>query len=107
MHQDIFFGNPQYLADGLLHALRASARAPTPRPCRRDNGQRHRRFHLRVRQMRNVVFGFDYLAALGELGIYIADVARYFAGFARCLLQLLLVLLGVVFTVRTVVPRYV
>ena len=30
--------------------------------------------------MGDVVFRLDYLATLGELGIYIADVARYFAG---------------------------
>src|SRR5580700_11233695 len=57
--------------------------------------------------MRDVIVRLHNLSALGERGIHVTDVSRHLAGLARGLLQLFLVRVRVVASIRTAVPNYI
>ena len=65
-----------------------------------------RRFHRRVRKVRHVVLSFVSLAALGELGVYVAHIARGLLRFPNGFEQRLLVSRRVVACVFAGVPLY-
>src|ERR1019366_4542661 len=67
-------------------------------------GNRDRRLHGGVREVRREIFGFDDLAAFGEFGVGIAEGMHDFARLAGGLLQFFFIVGGVVGGVAAVVP---
>ena len=93
---DIFFRDPEFLSRRFPAPPADSASEPSCDLAVLELRHRDRRFHRSVRQMRDVVVGFDDLAALGEFGVDVAEFRDHLARLARGLLQLLLVFIGVV-----------
>src|SRR5713101_2277270 len=107
MASHVFLRDAEHFPKGLLHRLRALGAGPYRYLAVTIVGQRDRRFHGRMRQMRDVVICFHNFSAFGKYSIDIADVPRDLAWLAGRLLQLLLVLVRVVGGVGAVVPCYV
>ena len=76
-------GMPRVFPTDSCTCLRILRRSPQEDLAIAIVGKRNGRLHGGVREMRNVVIGFDHLAALGEFGVDIADVANHFARLVR------------------------
>ena len=84
---NILFLDAQNAGDRVLHGLRILRRSPRQHFSVAIFRHRDRRFHGNVRQVRRVVFRLDNLAALGEGGVHIADIAHNLARLAGKLLR--------------------
>ena len=100
----IFFLQAERLGDFFLHALRILRGRPHGHLFPLDIGDRDRRLHGGMCQMRREVFRLDDFAAFGEFRVRIADSMHDFPRLARGLLQFFFVIGGVVGGVAAIVP---
>ena len=84
--------------------LRVLGRGPDLAALGGDRGDRGRRLHHHVAQVRGVVLGLQHLRGAARGGVEVALVAHRLAGLAHGLQQLLLEAFRIVVRVRTVIP---
>ena len=73
---DVLLVDAERRGHRVLHRLRILRRRPDRRLAVAEFGDRRRRLHRRVRRQRRVVGGLEHLAALGELGVDVAEIAE-------------------------------
>ena len=104
VHRHVLLGDLEHCADGVARALRVLRAGPRLAAVALHDGQRRRRLHGRLRQMRRVILGVESLFRASQGGCGIADVAHLVPRAANGRLEFLAVCRRVVAVVRTRAP---